>query len=82
MEQHDRNCPRLQFWDAGEFQAPCTCEPTFDEECLAMYGELLTGGHKHFCWEWDGLPIDDTMDEFECCLCYKEDPVENTPTDS
>ena len=23
---HESQCPRLQFWDAGEFEAPCCCE--------------------------------------------------------
>lgn len=23
---HHPNCPRFQFWDAGEFEAPCACE--------------------------------------------------------
>ena len=28
----------------------------------------------HFCWEWDGLFIDNDMKEMEVCLCYpKED---------
>ena len=25
MKEHQPNCPRLQFWDAGEWEAPCTC---------------------------------------------------------
>jgi hypothetical protein len=24
--EHDEGCPRLQFWDAGESECPCTCE--------------------------------------------------------
>lgn len=23
--EHWPGCPRVQFWDAGEFDAPCTC---------------------------------------------------------
>jgi hypothetical protein len=22
---HENGCPRQQFWDAGEYEAPCTC---------------------------------------------------------
>ena len=22
---HDLDCPRTQFWDAGEMECPCTC---------------------------------------------------------
>lgn len=25
IKEHEQGCPRLQFWDAGEWQAPCTC---------------------------------------------------------
>ena len=28
MSEHQLNCPRSQFWDAGEFEAPCTCGAT------------------------------------------------------
>jgi hypothetical protein len=24
-EEHKRGCPRLQSWDAGEWDAPCLC---------------------------------------------------------
>lgn len=23
---HKPSCPRSQFWDAGEYEAPCTCD--------------------------------------------------------
>ncbi len=26
MKTHTDGCPRLQFWDAGEFDAPCLCD--------------------------------------------------------
>ena len=26
-KEHEPSCPRAQFWDAGEWQAPCTCKP-------------------------------------------------------
>jgi hypothetical protein len=26
----------------------------------------------HYCCEWDGLLIDKSMDEYECCRCHKE----------
>jgi len=25
MKEHKPGCPKSQFWDAGEWQAPCTC---------------------------------------------------------
>lgn len=44
----------------------------FDQQCLLEYGRTLHGGHAHYCNEWDGLPIDDTMPEFDACTCYNE----------
>ena len=30
--------------------------------------------YLHWCHEWDGMLIDDSDPEFDCCLCYpKED---------
>lgn len=26
MMEHQPGCPRSQFWDAGEYEAPCTCD--------------------------------------------------------
>lgn len=31
--------------------------------------------HKHFCYEWDGLEIDETCPEFEVCVCYPLEEV-------
>jgi hypothetical protein len=31
----------------------------------------LTGKFAHQCYEWDGMAIDETMPEFESCLCFK-----------
>lgn len=42
-------------------------------DCAFWYGELLTGKFRHWCPEWDGLPIDETCPEFKACVCYKED---------
>lgn len=48
----------------------------FDEECMKFYGKTLTGKYKHFCAEFDYLPIDETCTEFEYCLCEWEDDNE------
>lgn len=34
--------------------------------------ESLEGEKKHYCPEWDGLPIDETCPEFEFCDCDEE----------
>lgn len=38
-----------------------------------MYGETLTGKFRHFCPEFDYLPIDNTCNEFKYCICNFED---------
>lgn len=30
----------------------------------------LKGKYKHYCYDWDGMAIDETYKEFECCTCY------------
>ncbi len=44
----------------------------WEEECIKVYGKVLNGEFKHFCPEWDFLPIDETCGEFECCTCYQK----------
>lgn len=29
------------------------------------------GKLKHYCYEWDGMAIDETCQEFDACLCFK-----------
>ena len=45
----------------------------FEEDCLHHYGEILTGKYKHYCCEWDYLPIDETCPEYEFCYCFKDE---------
>jgi hypothetical protein len=44
--------------------------PDWGQECLKWHGRVLTGLHAHWCWSWDGLPIDETCTEYEACQCY------------
>lgn len=44
MRDHKPGCPRLQFWDAGEWEAPCTCdddEPERSDDMSATKDEML-----------------------------------------
>lgn len=41
----------------------------FDRDCLDMYGKVLTGKLKHYCRDWDYLPIDETCPEIHACKC-------------
>ena len=52
--------------------------PEWATDCMYWHGEVLTGRYRHWCAEWDGLPIDESMREFECCLCF---PGEKRPND-
>lgn len=47
---------------------------TWDEDCLHWMGMILTGDYKHYCPDWDDLPIDETCTEFGGCTCYLDDP--------
>jgi hypothetical protein len=43
------------------------------KECMLFYGRILTGEKRHYCPEWDFMPIDETCEfEFEACTCYLE----------
>jgi len=42
------------------------------EDCMHWHGRILNGEKRHWCWDWDGLPIDDTCDEIQCCHCEWE----------
>ena len=47
-----------------------TDDPMWIADCLRWRGKVLTGSHRHWCWDWDGLPVDDTTPEFVVCTCY------------
>ena len=40
------------------------------ECCLREVGHPLTGKYRHFCNDWDDLPIDETCPEFDGCTCW------------
>lgn len=44
----------------------------WEADCLRWWGRILEGKFRHWCPDWDYLPIDDTVKEFECCTCNKE----------
>ena len=35
----------------------------------------LTGKYKHWCPEWDYLPIDETCPEYSSCSCFNNTPA-------
>jgi hypothetical protein len=46
-----------------------------DEDSIAIYGDILRGKYKHYCCEFDYLPIDEHCFEFKFCLCYEGEEV-------
>ena len=49
----------------------------FEQDCLHFWGKVLTGKYRHYCDDFDGLPIDETCFEFQFCLCIDDKPEEN-----
>jgi hypothetical protein len=39
----------------------------WEVDCLRWHGRVLTGNDKHWCADWDYLPIDDTCIEYQAC---------------
>ena len=40
------------------------------DDCMHYWGKVLTGNKRHWCADWDELPIDDTCKmEIDCCTC-------------
>lgn len=43
--------------------------PDWVTDCKRWIGITLTGKYAHWCFEWDGLPVDETSNEFASCSC-------------
>jgi hypothetical protein len=41
------------------------------EDCQKWRGHLLTGVYAHWCSDWDALPVDGHMREWNCCHCFR-----------
>lgn len=44
----------------------------WERDCKRWHGRILTGRYKHWCPDWDELPIDETCSEMECCTCQTQ----------
>ena len=56
----------------------------WETECNRYHGKVLTGKRKHYCYEWDGMPIDETCEEFKVCCCFpnsEQNPERSVATD-
>lgn len=38
----------------------------WERDCLRWRGRVLVGVFGHWCFGWDGLPIDETCPEWPC----------------
>jgi hypothetical protein len=52
-------------------------EVIFEADCMQWRGEILTGDYRHWCADWDELPVDETCDEFSCCHCFDENSLDS-----
>lgn len=44
----------------------------WQEDCRKWRGVVLHGEKAHWCYDWDGLPVDETTPEFSSCTCFDE----------
>jgi hypothetical protein len=43
----------------------------WQQDCIREWGRVLDGEFAHWCYDWDGLPIDETCgNEFAFCSCF------------
>lgn len=49
--------------------SPEDFEKIWIHDCFKWHDKLLTGTKRHYCPDWDYLPIDETCFEFEACFC-------------
>jgi hypothetical protein len=50
----------------------------WEEDCIQWRGEVLMGKRAHFCYDYDGLPVDDTTSEALTCTCYHGTPEQRS----
>lgn len=44
-------------------------ESHWKRDCMHQRGKVLTGKYRHWCSEWDELPVDETCQEWPCA-CF------------
>lgn len=49
--------------------ADAEIKANWNEDCMKTHGRILSGEKKHWCPDWDFLPIDETCGEMEGCTC-------------
>jgi hypothetical protein len=41
----------------------------FAADSYRWRGKILTGKYRHYCYDWDCLPVDETTPEWGSCMC-------------
>ncbi len=42
----------------------------WEADCLRERHKVLTGEFAHWCYDWDGLTVDETTEEWQGCTCF------------
>jgi hypothetical protein len=42
----------------------------WQRECLRWRGRVLVGERRHWCYDWDFLPVDETTPGIDGCSCF------------
>lgn len=48
---------------------PADALSEWEEDCLKWRGVILRGQFAHWCFDYDGLPVDETCEEEWPCAC-------------
>ena len=44
----------------------CLDTDEWKADCMKYRGKVLIGKESHWCYEWDGAPVDETTPEWPC----------------
>lgn len=63
--------PATQAQQPSAPSAPQEHKSDWQQDCEKWRSRLLTGARSHWCNDWDGLPVDETCDEWPCgCVIF------------
>lgn len=52
--------------DDSQQYIPALAHDEWVIDCLRWRGDELMGKYCHWCFDWDGLPVDETTPEWPC----------------
>ena len=53
---------------------PAKSRDEWRADCDRWRGRMLSGEKAHWCYDWDGLPVDETCGEWPC-TCWPDEEV-------